>query len=144
MKIRDVLGAKTQRAVITVPPGTTLSEAAQPLAQEKIGTVVVSKDGQQANGILSERDIVRALARDGAGALALKVDDVMTAKVVTCHPDESLDAALTTMTDGRFRHMPVVEDDRMVGWVSLGDAVKSRLDEVAFERNAMEEMIMGH
>ncbi|KNG95600.1 CBS domain-containing protein [Pseudaestuariivita atlantica] len=144
MKIRDVLKAKAQRALVTLPQGETLRAAAERLSQERIGTVVISNDGTQADGILSERDIVRRLASEGAGALERKVEEVMTRNVITCDPDETLDAALATMTDGRFRHMPVVEGGGMIGILSLGDAVKARLDEVAYERDAMEEMIKGH
>ncbi|MGR3501429.1 CBS domain-containing protein [Pseudaestuariivita sp.] len=144
MKVSDVLKRKSARVLVTLPPSASVRDAAARLAEEGIGTIVISRDGARADGILSERDIVRRLASDGAGVLDTPVERVMTRNVVTCHPDEPVDAALSTMTDGRFRHMPVEDSGTIIGLITLGDAVKARLDEVAFERNAMEEMIRGH
>ncbi len=144
MKIRDVLNAKPSRALVSVAPGTGIRDVLNTLAAEKIGTVVVSPDGKAVAGILSERDIVRAMARTGAEVLNGTVDEFMTANVITCAPDEPLDGVLATMTDGRFRHMPVVEDGALIGLITLGDAVKARLDELAYESDAMKDMIMGH
>lgn len=144
MLVHQILKSKTDDKVVTVKPGTKVSEAAKILAERRIGTVVVSKDGTTADGILSERDIVRVLANRGGSILTEPVDAFMTAKLVTCHRDEKADDILQKMTDGRFRHMPVVEDGKMVGLITLGDVVKARLTELSMEKDALEGMIMGH
>ena len=144
MLVHQILKSKSDDTVVTVPPGTLVSQAAKILAEHKIGTVVVSSDGSVAEGILSERDVVRALARQGGAILQKPVDAFMTRKLVTCMRDESADDALAKMTSGRFRHMPVVEEDRLVGLITLGDVVKARLAELAMENVALEGMIMGH
>ena len=144
MQVYQILKSKSDDKVVTVPPGTLVSEAAKILADRKIGTVVVSPDGEIASGILSERDIVREIANSGATCLSDTVDTYMTSKLVTCTRNESADNVLQMMTKGRFRHMPVVEDGVMVGLVTIGDVVKARLSELAMEKNALEGMIMGH
>ena len=144
MQVLHILKSKGTETVTTVPPGTLIREAAAILAEKRIGTVVISTDGTTAEGILSERDIVREVAARGAAALDAMVDDYMTAKLVTCTRSEDADAVLQMMTDGRFRHMPVVEDGQMVGLITLGDVVKARLSELAMEKSALEGMIMGH
>ena len=144
MQVYQILKSKSDDKVVTVPPGTLVSEAAKILADRKIGTVVVSPDGEIASGILSERDIVREIAKRGATCLSDTVDTYMTSKLVTCTRNESADNVLQMMTKGRFRHMPVVEDGVMVGLVTIGDVVKARLSELAMEKNALEGMIMGH
>lgn len=144
MQVYQILKSKSDDKVVTVPPGTLVSEAAKILADRKIGMVVVSPDGEIASGILSERDIVREIANRGATCLSDTVDTYMTSKLVTCTRNESADNVLQMMTKGRFRHMPVVEDGVMVGLVTIGDVVKARLSELAMEKNALEGMIMGH
>ena len=144
MQVYQILKSKSDDKVVTVPPGTLVSEAAKILADRKIGTVVVSPDGEIASGILSERDIVREIANRGATCLSDTVDTYMTSKLVTCTRNESADNVLQMMTKGSFRHMPVVEDGVMVGLVTIGDVVKARLSELAMEKNALEGMIMGH
>lgn len=144
MLVHQILKSKSDDAVVTVPPATPLSEAVQILADRKIGTVVISADGQRADGILSERDIVRVLAQKGGAILNDRVDAYMTAKLVTCGRDDSADEILQKMTDGRFRHMPVLEDGQLIGLITLGDAVKARLKELAMEKEALQGMIMGH
>ena len=109
-----------------------------------IGTVVVSSDKKSALGILSERDIVRQLAKVGSVCMEHKVEEYMTKKLVTCVQDSNVEDALKKMTEGRFRHMPVVEEGVLVGIISLGDVVKAQLAEVAMEKSALEGMIMGH
>ena len=121
-----------------------MSEAARILSEKRIGTVVVSADGKTALGILSERDIVREVGKRGAGCLSETVDAMMTSKIITCSLDDAADAVLTTMTNGRFRHMPVLENGKMVGLITIGDVVKYRLSELAMEKDALEGMIMGH
>ncbi|MBN7786030.1 CBS domain-containing protein [Ponticoccus gilvus] len=144
MQVQQILKSKGTDGVHTVKPGTLVADAAQILAEKRIGTVVVSSDGSAAEGILSERDIVRVLAKVGAGCLSDKVDDYMTRELVTCTRADMADAILAKMTEGRFRHMPVVEDGRMIGLITLGDVVKARLSELAMEKDALEGMIMGH
>lgn len=144
MLVHQILKSKSDDAVVTVPPGAMVSEAVKILAERKIGTVVVSKDGGTADGILSERDIVRVLSQKGGAILDEPVNAFMTEKLVTCVRDDSADDVLQQMTDGRFRHMPVVEDGQLIGLITLGDVVKSRLTELAMEKDALEGMIMGH
>lgn len=144
MLVQQILSSKASDAVVTVKPGTLVRDAAQILADKRIGTVVVSAAGQTADGILSERDIVRELAAHGAGCLTRKVDDFMTTKLVTCTRADSADQVLQQMTDGRFRHMPVVEDGKLIGLITIGDVVKSRLSELSMEKDALQGMIMGH
>ncbi|MGH1459747.1 MAG: CBS domain-containing protein [Paracoccaceae bacterium] len=144
MLVHQILKSKGDDGVVTVTPSTPISEVAQILAERRIGGVVVSKDGTTAEGILSERDIVRSLALRGAVCLTEKASDMMTRGPVTCRRDETSDDVLQRMTTGRFRHMPVVEDGQLVGIVTIGDVVKARLQELAMEKNALEGMIMGH
>ncbi|MFY0618202.1 CBS domain-containing protein [Shimia sp.] len=144
MLVHQILKSKGSEGVLTVKPGTLVSEAAKILADKKIGTVLVSEDGSVPIGILSERDIVRELARKGAGCMSDKIDDYMTTELVTCSRNDDAVAVLEKMTQGRFRHMPVLEDGALVGLISLGDTVKARLSELAMEKDALEGMIMGH
>jgi CBS domain-containing protein len=143
MTVAKILKSKGSADVVTIRPGASVSEAARLLSERKIGSVVVSPDGARAEGILSERDIVREIGRRGAACLTERVEHMMTAKIVTCTLDDKAEAVLTQMTNGRFRHMPVVENGRMVGIVTLGDVVKYRLEELSMEKDALEGMIMG-
>jgi CBS domain-containing protein len=144
MLVQQILQGKGGTGVITIKPGTLVSEAAQILAERRIGGLVVSRNGDTADGILSERDIVRSLAVRGAGCLAEKIDEMMTPNPVCCTAQDTSDAVLARMTEGRFRHMPVVEDGKLIGIVTIGDVVKSRLEELSMEKNALEGMIMGY
>ncbi|MEP3636973.1 MAG: CBS domain-containing protein [Paracoccaceae bacterium] len=144
MLVHQILKSKSDDAVVTVVPGSTIASAAKVLAERRIGTVVISTDGITAEGILSERDIVRELARKGGTILQDPVESHMTAKLMTCTREDKADDILTRMTEGRFRHMPVVEDGQLIGLVTLGDVVKARLTELAMEKDALEGMIMGH
>lgn len=144
MLVQQILKSKGDSGVITVTPQTLVSEAAQILAERRIGGVVVSSDGERPEGILSERDIVRALAVRGSGCLTETVSEMMTRNPVCCTRQDTSDAVLARMTEGRFRHMPVVEEGRLVGIVTIGDVVKARLEELAMEKNALEGMIMGY
>lgn len=143
MLVQQILKSKSDDGVVTIPPGTGLAEVAQILAQRRIGAVVVSRDGKQVEGILSERDIVRALASQGAGCLGDRVDTIMTRAIVTCSRADSSERVLAMMTEGRFRHLPVVEDGQMVGLISIGDVVKAQIAELAMEKEALEGMIKG-
>lgn len=144
MLVHQILKSKSGTGVQSVPATTKVAEVARLLADQRIGTVVVSEDGKTADGILSERDIVRELAKSGGGCLDRNVGDYMTRKLVTCTPHSSAEEVLRLMTDGRFRHMPVIENGEMVGLVSLGDVVKAQLSQLAMEKDALEGMIMGH
>ena len=145
MLVKQILTSKGGAGgVISVKPGDTVSEAAKILSDKRIGTVVVSKDGSSLDGILSERDIVRELGKRGAGCLTESVSALMTSKLITCTADDSADAVLKKMTDGRFRHMPVMDGDKMIGLISIGDVVKARLAELSMEKDALQGMIMGH
>jgi CBS domain-containing protein len=143
MLVQQILASKGDLGVITVAPGSTVQEVAGLLSSKRIGAVIVSADGKVAKGIVSERDIVRELGRRGAACLDDKVESLMTAKIVSCTRAEGTDAVLGRMTDGRFRHMPVIEDGKMVGLISIGDVVKARLMELAAEKDALEGMIKG-
>lgn len=144
MLVQQILRAKGGSGVITITPDTEVSDAAKVLAERRIGGLVVSADGTTADGILSERDIVRSLAMRGASCMNDKVRDLMTANPVCCSKQDSSDMVLSRMTDGRFRHMPVIEDGVLVGIVTIGDVVKARLEELAMEKSALEGMIMGY
>ncbi|OYW58929.1 MAG: histidine kinase [Rhodobacterales bacterium 12-65-15] len=113
------------------------------MSTRRIGALIVSEDGKTAVGILSERDVVRELGRRGAAILTDKVATLMTARLVSCGRGDKTDAVLQMMTDGRFRHMPVIEGGQMVGLISIGDVVKARLTELAAEKDALEGMIKG-
>ncbi|MGR3617364.1 MAG: CBS domain-containing protein [Paracoccaceae bacterium] len=144
MLIQAILKSKSSDGVVTVKPDACIADAAKILAEKRIGTVVVSADGVSPDGILSERDIVRELAKSGGGCLDQQVSEYMTRDLVTCTSQSNVEEVLTQMTAGRFRHMPVVEDGQLVGIVTLGDAVKAQLSVVAMEKDALAGMIMGH
>ncbi|OIQ32963.1 MAG: histidine kinase [Roseobacter sp. MedPE-SWchi] len=144
MLVQLILKSKAGAAVVTVAPDASVADAAALLSDKGIGTVVVSSNGQTADGILSERDIVRELGTSGSGCLQKPVSAYMTTKLVTCSSQSNVEDILKQMTEGRFRHMPVVEEGKMVGLVSLGDVVKAQLAEIAMEKDALEGMIMGH
>ena len=143
MTVQQILKVKGDAPVVTVPSNASLSEVAQVLSARRIGAVVVSDDGTHPLGILSERDIVRELGRRGVSCMSDPASQVMTAKLVTCSRSDLLDEVMQKMTDGRFRHLPVMEGERMVGVISIGDVVKFRLDELAMEKDALEGMIKG-
>lgn len=144
MLVSHILKSKADDSVVTALPSTTISQAAQMLSERRIGTLIVSRDGRAPDGIVSERDIVRQLGSAGAACLTEPVSTIMTSKLVTCTRDIRADIVLEQMTEGRFRHMPVVEDGALVGLISLGDVVKARLMELAMEKDALEGMIRGH
>ena len=143
MTVAKILKSKGSDEVVTVKPGAAVAEAARVLSDRRIGSVVVSPDGQVALGILSERDIVREIGKRGPGCLGETVEQMMTSKIVTCTLEDRTEDVLATMTNGRFRHIPVVEGGKMVGIITIGDVVKYRLNELAMEKDALEGMIMG-
>ncbi|HCP82480.1 MAG TPA: histidine kinase [Octadecabacter sp.] len=145
MIVSQILNSKDTGGVITLTSDASVSDAAGIMSDKRIGTIVVSDDGGATPaGILSERDIVRELGRQGPSCMTRLVSDLMTKKLITCSPSDTSDSVLTKMTEGRFRHMPVMDGDTMVGLVSIGDAVKARLAELAAERDALTGMVMGH
>lgn len=145
MIVSQILKSKAMDGVLTLRSDATVAAAAAVMSEKRIGTVVISDDnGATAAGILSERDIVRELGANGAGCMAHLVANMMTRKLVTCGPSDTSDAILGKMTEGRFRHMPVIEDGKLIGLISIGDVVKARLAELAMERDALEGMVMGH
>ena len=142
MTVKAILSRKGND-VITIQPTVTLSAAVNILAEHRIGAlVVVAGADEQVAGILSERDIVRALAQRGPGALQEAVGQVMTRRVVTCTESDTVAALMERMTQGKFRHLPVVERGKLVGLVSIGDVVKHRLGEMEHESNALREYIL--
>lgn len=144
MLISQILKEKASQGVLTVPSGTKVAVAAGILSEKRIGGLVVSDDGVRPLGILTERDIVRELGRRGTVCLNDEVDAMMTKKLVSCAPSDRAIAVLQMMTNGRFRHMPVMEGDEMVGLVSIGDVVKGRLEELANQAESLKAMIMGY
>lgn len=142
MNVKGILDIKG-RAVATIAPGATLADAAHMLAEKKIGAVVVTGPNDTVAGILSERDIVRSVSQHGAAALDRTVKDTMTAKVVTCSEADSISRLMEQMTQGKFRHLPVVESAKLVGIMSIGDVVKWRLAEIEREHNALKDYIMN-
>jgi CBS domain-containing protein len=142
MNVETILRNKGS-SVATIRPDEIVGAAVAALISGNIGALVVSEDGESVDGIISERDIVHALARHGAGLLSLGVAEVMTRPVVTCDPTESVGELMAEMTNRRIRHLPVVQDGRLCGIVSIGDLVKNRLDEIEFEANSMRSFIAG-
>jgi CBS domain-containing protein len=142
MKVADVLRAKGA-AVQTASPDTSVVVALHRLKSEGIGALVVSRDGAEIEGILSERDVVRALTDRGARLLDASVGEIMTKHVTTCTPDDHLTAVMAEMTRRRVRHLPVVADGKLAGMISIGDVVKSRLEELELEANVLREVYLA-
>ena len=139
MTVRAILDSKG-RQIQSVEPDARLAAAIKVLSERKIGAVLVMSKGQ-IEGILSERDIVRVLGERGAAVLDETVDAVMTRKVVTCKQSDTVGAIMEMMTSGKFRHLPVVESDKVVGLISIGDIVKWRVKEYELEQEALREYI---
>jgi len=142
MLISDVLRVKGTQ-VITVIPDTTVRQLVAILAEHRIGAVVVSHDGIAVDGIVSERDVVQALARRGAAVMSAQVTEIYTAQVHTVTPQSPIEDVMRMMTERRVRHAPVVTDGRLQGIVSIGDVVKIRLGELQAERTALTDYITG-
>ncbi len=128
------------RDVVSTGPDVTLADVAAILSEKRIGAVLVMQ-GDDLLGILSERDIVRALARHGPEALGKLASNCMTSRVVTCRPEDTINDVMQKMTTGRFRHLPVMENGRLAGVVSIGDVVKRRIEEVEREAEQIREYI---
>ena len=140
MQVKHILSHKG-REVVTISSDATLSEAARLMARKRIGAVVVRGHDGLISGIFSERDLVRAIAEESVAALAKTVASRMTRDVTTCVEMDSVEDLMETMTRGRFRHMPVVEDEQLVGIVSIGDVVKTRIEETLKEANSLRDYI---
>ncbi len=140
MFVETILESKGRR-VATVPPDETIADAAAKLKQQQIGALVVSVDGLAVLGILSERDIARAVADHGTALGTMRVEDLMTREVITCVPGDTIADIMLIMTEKRIRHLPVFKDGVMCGLISIGDVVKIRLEEVEHEAEAMREYI---
>lgn len=140
MQVQQILLAKGAD-VRTIAPDATVADAAAALREHGIGALVVSTDPGSIAGIVSERDIVRGIAEDGGDFLGRAVRDAMTSEVVTCVPEDTGRFVLGLMTEHRMRHVPVIRDGRLAGLVSIGDVVKSRLDEIMSEADALREYI---
>ncbi|WP_108659345.1 CBS domain-containing protein [Acuticoccus kandeliae] len=139
MSVKTILRGKGGD-LFTMPPHATLQTVAEELAKRRIGALLIMEGGHLA-GILSERDLVRVIAREGPGVLSSPASSAMTAKVETCTIDDSIHDVMSRMTASRFRHMPVVEDGRLVGVISIGDVVKERIEEAERERDDMQAYI---
>jgi len=142
MKISDLLAEKGD-TVEAISPAESIASAVRRLTERGIGALVASYGEHSVDGIISERDVVRLLAVDGAAALERLVSDVMTSPVTTCHPDDEVTSLMALMTDRRIRHVPVVDDGRLVGIVSIGDVVKSRVDQLERDRKELLEYVSG-
>ena len=140
MNVEHILSEKG-RQVVTIAPDASLMETARTLSERRIGAIVVADPGNPVLGILSERDIVRAMAANGGRALEEPVSRYMTPKVVTCTSRSAINDLMETITRGKFRHVPIVEDGRLIGIVSIGDVVKFRVAEIETESRALREYI---
>lgn len=141
MNVRQILSEKVNDFIASARTTDTVAAAAEQLASRRIGALVVSDDDTELAGIVSERDLVRALAQEGSVCLDQPVSGFMTRDVVCASPADSLDKVLAVMTRGRFRHMPVMEDGKLVGMISIGDAVKARIAGLEQENAALAEWI---
>lgn len=140
MLVRDVLNTKGVD-VACVAPDTTIADLVAFLAQHHIGAAVVTDTSDAIVGIVSERDVTRALESHGATLLEMTVADIMTKNVRTCTPTDDIRTTATTMTEGRFRHLPVLEDGRLAGIVSIGDIVKKRIDELETQTDQLMQYV---
>ena len=144
MNVKTILAAKARNLggdIICIEPTANLAAAAKLLSAHRVGAVLIRGAGGRLSGILSERDIVRALSEHGADALALPVAQVMTRDVATCGEDDTVASIMERMTTGKFRHLPVVAQGRLTGLISIGDVVKERVEEIERESEAMRDYI---
>jgi CBS domain-containing protein len=140
MRIHEVLSRKPSAEVVTIAPDASVRDLLALLAEHNVGAVVVSGDGAAVDGIVSERDVVRRL-HDDEGVLGGTVAAIMTSDVETCKPDTTVDDLRVVMTERRIRHVPVVTDGRLTGIISIGDVVKSSLDQLQFERDQLDSYV---
>jgi len=142
MKLAAILKNRTNKPY-AVTPGTTITEVVHLLAEKRIGAVLVQDAQENLVGILSERDIVRSLAKSDVATLKMTAADLMTANPTTTSPDSSVAEAMEIMSDGRFRHLPVMESGRLIGLVSIGDVVKARIDQQEHEVDSLRAYVVG-
>ena len=140
MRIHQVLAAKAIKDVLTITPDATVRELLRMLTEHNVGALVVSADGTSVDGIVSERDVVRNL-HDHEALLDSTVSTIMTVEVRTCDRDDAVNDLMQVMTEHRVRHLPVVEDGRLTGIISIGDVVKSRIGELEFERDQLDNYL---
>ncbi len=142
MLVSQIFKDKGDR-LVTARPDDTIATAAETLKRERIGAVMVVDERGELAGILSERDIVRAMPEHGPEVFALPVEKLMTRKVVTCGPGDQVHEIMKNMTSGRFRHIPVMDEGKLVGIISIGDVIKSRLQELERETSQLRDYIVG-
>ena len=142
MKVESMLAAKGDK-VVTARPDATVATIIRMLKLEGIGALVVSEDGEKILGIISERDVVRALVDHGGEVLKVRVAELMTRSVKTCTPDANIKDVMAEMTRSRVRHLPVVRDGKLSGIISIGDVVKNRLEELETETSVLRDYIVG-
>ena len=142
MKVHQILQSKG-REVASVTGDASVEDAVKELGERRIGALVVVDASGKLEGILSERDVVKAMATHGMGLSGHKVRDLMTAEVQTCKPADDVNSVMARMTAGRFRHVPVLDGGELVGVISIGDAVKARMEELEHEREALEHYIVS-
>ena len=142
MTVEKLLKTKGTR-VVTIKPTASVRDVTRELAAGNFGALIVSKNGKAVDGIISERDVIRAMSEQGPEALALKVSAVMTREVVTCSPKDKLDDVLSIMSHRRFRHLPVVDDGGLAGVISMTDLMRKRMEDIQHEADAMRQFITG-
>ncbi len=143
MLVKDVLAGKPVHEIYSVASQDTVSDAAKILSEKRVGALIV-KDGDEMQGILSERDIVREIGKRGVACMSDCVCDIMTDKVRSCSPADTMKELMVIMTEGRFRHMPVMDNGKLVGVISIGDVVATRIKEIQIENQQMAELIAGN
>jgi CBS domain-containing protein len=145
LKISDILRHKTAtspKGVVTIAPSDTVTQLVAALAEHNVGALI-AVDGDRVVGIVSERDVVRRIAEQGAAVLDLAISSIMTTSVVSCSSEDSVDSIAETMTQRRIRHMPVIDGSELVGVVSIGDVVSSRIRQLETDRGQLEQYISG-
>lgn len=142
MTVAHILQSKGSD-VISVSPQAAIMDVASVLAENKIGAVLVMGSSSKPDGIISERDIVRALSQKGSDVASAKVSEFMTRELITCGPDSTIDQIMSLMTQGRVRHLPVLDNGKLCGMISIGDVVKRRIAQVEFEAEEMKRYIAG-
>jgi CBS domain-containing protein len=143
MLVQQIVSNKPSGDIITISADNSIAQAAELMSEKRIGALIVSETGKDVQGVLSERDIVRELGRCGSECMAMSVRNLMTSEVVTCSGSDTTEEILQKMTDGRFRHMPVMDGDTLVAVVSIGDVVNARLMEISQEKDSLVDMIKG-
>ena len=140
MRVSDVLSSKGSATIYTIRPEATMSDLLDALAEHNVGALVVSNDGTTMLGIVSERDVVRKI-RDFDNLKSVTVEQIMTSDVQVCAPEDSFGSLMAIMTEHRVRHVPVLDGDQLVGVLSIGDAVKQRMDQLEFERDQLNNYV---